>query len=131
MAAGERSKVWFPEIVAMLRDRWRQELSWQSVVELRDLLQRKLDEIRQTRGILSPVFNCRSCGHVGPAKPPVISVRAMLISVRRFRIDTIEVVEDREREWERYRRKNKLDLLGGVSERLASDSCHNMIRDIN
>jgi hypothetical protein len=131
MAAGERSQVWFPEIVAILRSRWRQDLSWQFVVELRDLLQYKLDEIRQSHGILSPVFRCRSCGHVGPAKPPVISVRAMLISVRRFGIDTIEAVEDREREWERYRRKNKLDLLGGMSERPAPDSCHNMIHDIN
>jgi hypothetical protein len=122
MAAGERSQVWFPEIVAMLRSRWRQDLSWQSVVELRDLLQNKLDEIRQSRRILPPVFSCRSCGHVGPAKPPVISVRAMLISVRRFGIDTIEVVKDREREWERYRRKNKLDLLGRLSEGRAPQS---------
>ncbi len=131
MAAGERSQIWFPEIVDMLRSRWRQDLSWQSVVELRDLLQSSLDEIRQGRGILPPVFRCPGCGHVGPAKPPVISVRAMLISVRRFGIDTIEAVEDREREWERYRRKNKLDLLGGVSEGRAPDKCHNMVHDIN
>jgi hypothetical protein len=130
MAAGERSQIWFPEIVAMLRGRWRQDLSWQSVVELRDLLQSKLDEIRQSRGILPPVFRCRSCGHVGPAKPPFISVRAMLISVRRFGIDTIETVENREREWERYRRKNKLDLLGGRSEGRGSESCHDMSHDI-
>jgi hypothetical protein len=55
----------------------------------------------------------------------------MLISVRRFGIDTIEAVEDREREWERYRRTNKLDLLGGTSKVSAPDSCHNMVHDIN
>ena len=130
MAAGERSQVWFPEIVALLRRQWRQDLSWRSVVELRDLLQNKLDEIRQSRGILPPVFRCRSCGHVGPAKPPVISVRAMLISVRRFGIDTIEAVENREREWERYRRKKKLDLLGRLLEGGAPDSCRNITHDI-
>ena len=129
MPAGERSQVWFPEIVAMLRRQWRQDLSWQSVVELRDLLQNKLDEIRQSRGILPPVIRCRSCGHVGPAKPPVISVRAMLISLRRFGIDKIEAIENREREWERYRRKNKLDLLGRLSEGGAPDSCHNIIHN--
>ena len=130
MAAGERSQVWFPEIVALLRRQWRQDLSWRSVVELRDLLQNKLDEIRQSRGILPPVFRCRSCGHVGPAKPPVISVRAMLISVRRFGIDTIEAVANREREWERYRRKKKLDLLGRLLEGGAPDSCRNITHDI-
>ena len=131
MSAGERSQVWFPEIVAMLRSRWRQDLSWQSVVELRDLLQNKLDEIRRTRGILPPVFQCRGCGHVGPAKPLVISVRAMLISVRRFGIDTSEAMENREREWERHRRKNRLDLLGGTSEKRPPDACHSMGHDIN
>jgi len=55
----------------------------------------------------------------------------MLISVRRFGIDTDEVVAERERDWERYRRKNKLDLLGGTSERLAANACQDMIRDIN
>jgi hypothetical protein len=39
------------------------------------------------------------------------------------------VVENREREWKRYRRKNKLDLLGRLSEGRALDSCHNIIDD--
>lgn len=129
MPAGERSQVWFPEIVDMLRLQWRQDLSWQSVVELRDLLQAKLDQIRQSRGILPPVIRCSSCGHVGPAEPPVISVRAMLISVRRFGIDTIEAIKDRERDWEKYRRKNKLDPLGRLSEEGEPASCHNIIHD--
>ena len=131
MAQGERGKVWFPEIVAMLRNRWRRDLPWQSLVELREQLQRELDEIRRSRGILPPVFHCPSCGHVGPAKPTVISVRAMLISVRRFGIDTDEIVAERERDWERYRRKNKLDLLGGTLEKLAPNACHDIVRDIN
>jgi len=105
--------VWYPELVAMLRERWRQDLSWEGVVELRASLQEKLDEIRRSRGILPPVFRCPSCGEVGPAKPPVISIRAMLISVRRFGIDTVEVAKNRERDWKRYRRDQGLDLLGG------------------
>jgi hypothetical protein len=55
----------------------------------------------------------------------------MLISVRRFGIDTIEAMENREREWERHRRKNKLDLLGGTSEKRPPDACHSMGHDIN
>jgi hypothetical protein len=130
MSSGERSQVWFPEIVALLRHQWRQDLSWQSVVELRDLLQNKLGEIRQSRGILPPLIRCRWCGHIGPAKPTAISVRSMLISVRRFAIDTIESIEIREHEWERFRRKNKLDLIGRSSKKDALDSCHkNSIRN--
>jgi hypothetical protein len=122
MAAGERSQVWFPEIVDMLRARWRRDLTWQAMVEFRDALQEELDEIRHSRRILPPVFRCPSCGSVGPAKPPVISIRAMLISVRRFGIDSFEVSEQVEREWERYRRKNKLDLVGRSSERRPAHS---------
>ena len=115
MASGERSQVWYPEIVAMLREQWRQDLSWHGVVELRDSFQEKLDELRRSRGILPPVFCCPSCGEVGPAKPAVISVRAMLIPAGRFGIDTAEVAKDREREWKRYRREHGLDLLGGAA----------------
>ena len=100
----------------MLRERWRQNLSWEGIVELRADLQGKLDEIRRSRGILPPVFHCPSCGAVGPAKPPVISIRAMLISVGRFGIDTVEVAKNRERDWKRYRRDQGLDLLGGAAE---------------
>jgi hypothetical protein len=50
----------------------------------------------------------------GPAKPPVISIRAMLISVRRFGIDTVEVAKNRERDWKQYRRDQGLGLLGGA-----------------
>ena len=116
MPSGERSQVWYPELVAMLRERWRQNLSWEGIVELRADLQGKLDEIRRSRGILPPVFHCPSCGAVGPAKPPVISIRAMLISVGRFGIDTVEVAKNRERDWKRYRRDQGLDLLGGAAE---------------
>jgi hypothetical protein len=112
MPSGERSKVWYPEMVAMLREGWRADLPWHGVVELRDSVQNKLDEIRQRRGILPPVIRCPSCGAVGPSKPPVVSVRAMLISVRRFGIDAVEAIETREREWERQRRRHGLDLLG-------------------
>jgi hypothetical protein len=129
MPAGERNQVWFPEIVDMLRLQWRQDLSWQSVVELRDLLQNKLDEIRESHGILPPVTRCPSCGHIGPAKPPVISVRAMLISVRRFGIGAIEATKKREHDWERHRRENKLDLLGRLSEGGAPDSYHSIAHD--
>jgi len=111
----------------MLREQWRQDLSWQDVVELRDSLQNKLEDLRQSRGILPPVFRCPSCGAVGPAKPPVISVRAMLISVQRFGIDTVEVAKNREREWERYRLRHKLDLLGRVSKERTADPRSNRI----
>jgi hypothetical protein len=42
----------------------------------------------------------------------------MLISVRRFGIDTVEVAKNRERDWKRYRRDQGLDLLGGRAAEL-------------
>jgi hypothetical protein len=126
MASGERGQVWFPEIVETLRAHWRRDLSWQAVTELRDALQEQLDGIRHSRGILPPVFSCPSCGSVGQARPPVISIRAMLISVRRFGVDSAEISKGLEAEWERFRRRNKLDLVGRPSEGRPAGSCGSM-----
>lgn len=99
MPAGERSQVWYPELVALLRSRWRSDLSWEAMVGLRDHLQSQLQDLRGLRGIVPPVIRCPSCGARGPAAPPTISVRAMLLAVGRFGIEPTEAVRQRERNW--------------------------------
>jgi len=51
MPAGERSQTWFPELVAGLRQSWRPDPTWETVIDLRDQLQRSLDHILTSRGI--------------------------------------------------------------------------------
>lgn len=112
MPRGERSQTWFPELVAELRESWRHDLSWDAVIELRNRLQRRLELILSTRGITPAKVRCSHCGHVGPGARPVISVRAMLLALRRFEIESEASVRRLDKEWAKHRALHQLDLNG-------------------
>jgi hypothetical protein len=116
MPAGVRSQTWFPELVADLRQSWRTDLTWDAVIDLRDRLQRRLEGILSSRRIEPATVRCLHCGHVGPGSSPAISVRALLLVLRRFEIETEDRVRQLAKEWSRYRALHRLDLYGGASE---------------
>ena len=90
MAAGDAHRVWFPEMVEHLRLHWRDDLSMEALVRLRDELDDMLGHIRSTRHISNPVFTCPACGHIGPGADPHVSVRATILALTRFGVATKE-----------------------------------------
>jgi hypothetical protein len=112
MPSGERSQVWYPKVLELLRAGWRPELTWGAVIALRKRLQAELDDYRRRKGIVPPTFRCRKCGAVGQGSPPLISVRALLLALHRFGIEPVDRVRDREREWKHHRAEHGLDLYG-------------------
>lgn len=112
MPRGERSQTWFPELVAELRQSWPTDPTWETVIDLRDRLQRRLEHILSSRGIKPATVRCMHCGHVGPGAPPAISVRAVLLAVRRFGIEREDRVRQLDKEWSRHRALLRLDLYG-------------------
>jgi hypothetical protein len=125
MPTGERSQVWYPSVVALLRAGWHSGITLPEIIALRRVLQTELTDYRSRRGILPPTIHCWSCGAIGPASPPSISVRAVLFALRRFGIESDDRVREREREWKRYRAAHGLDQYGqaaGTSETAAAES---------
>lgn len=112
MASGERSQTWFPELVTCLRQSWRDGLDWPGVIALRDELQVRLESILASRGITPAVVRCHRCGTVGPGRPPVISVRALLLALPRFQVVPAERARSLEKTWAKYRASHNLDLYG-------------------
>ncbi|MHB2020289.1 MAG: hypothetical protein ACYCW6_25415 [Candidatus Xenobia bacterium] len=90
-------------------------MAWEDVISLRDRLQALLDGIRSSRGIQSPVIKCPHCGHRGPAAAPKVSVRAVLLALKRFDIESDEIVRKLEKNWARQRAEHGLDLYGKVA----------------
>src|SRR5262245_48788994 len=66
MASGDAQKVWFPEMIAMLRKAADPAMSVDAVLLLRDRLDGTLQRIRSTRQTLPAMMWCPHCqvGHV-------------------------------------------------------------------
>jgi hypothetical protein len=116
MPAGDPQRIWFPEMLAILRARWHTGLQFAEVIELRDELDTMLHQIRAERHIRPPVINCPRCGHVGEAAEPDVSVRAMILSLGRFGMAPAEQVKTLEKRWATHRKQNGLDLYGKKAE---------------
>ena len=116
MPAGDAHRTWFPEMVGTLRSRWRADLSFEQLIELACELDTMLHRIRSERNIHPPVFRCPRCGHVGEAAEPDVTVRAVILSLARFRIAPAEQVKGLEKRWAAHRKQNGLDLYGKATE---------------
>ena len=99
-------------MVEHLRLRWRDDLSMEALLGLRDELDAMLGRIRSTRHISNPVFKCPACGHVGRGADPHVSVRATILALARFGVAAREPARALEKAWSAYRKTAGLDLYG-------------------
>ncbi len=120
-AAVEAQKVWFPPVVERLRCQWREGMSFEALVALRDDLDRMLQRVRFEENIVSPIVKCRVCRQKGPGPEPHVSVRAMILSLLRFDVAPAPLVYTLEKEWAAHRKQNDLDLYGKAGS--AQPSC--------
>ena len=112
MAAGDAQRVWFPEMAGRLRSQWRHGMSLDAIVELRDELDAMLQRIRSERRIRSAVYHCSLCGYRGEGAELRVSVRAMILSLKRFGIATADQTHALEKAWAAKRKDTGLDLYG-------------------
>ena len=99
-------------MVAHLRLRWRDDLSIDALLGLRDELDDLLGRIRSTRHISNPVFTCPACGHRGRGADPHVSVRATILALARFGVAARASARALEKAWSAYRKTAGLDLYG-------------------
>jgi hypothetical protein len=112
MASGDAQRTWFPEMVAMLRYEWTQDMSMNELILLRNRLDSQLQRIRKEIPRKPLSRTCVQCGASMYSGSAHISVRAMILSLKRFKVAEREVVVELERSWKSYRSTNKLDLYG-------------------
>ncbi|HEY7099126.1 MAG TPA: hypothetical protein VH437_20540 [Terriglobales bacterium] len=112
MASGDLQRVWFEEMVEVLRSRWRREMLFEAMIRLRDDLDEMLQRIRRERQIPSSVTQCPECGHIGESAPPHVTMQAMILSVSRFAIDEPEATRAVEKAWKAHQKTNHLDVYG-------------------
>jgi len=112
VAAGDAHRIWFPEMVEQLRLRWRDDLSMEALLGLRDELDDMLGRIRSTRHISNPLFKCPACGHIVRGADPHVSVRATILALVRFSVAAREPARALETAWSAYKKTAGLDPYG-------------------
>ena len=112
MPAGDPQRTWFPEMLGLLRKRWRAGLSFEQLIALAGELDTMLHCSRSERHIRPPVIRCPRCGRIGEAGEPDVTVRAMILSLGRFGIAPAEHVKGLEKRWAAHRKQHGLDLYG-------------------
>ena len=102
MPSGDGNRIWFPEMIEMLRSQWNESTTfpycWAEFAS-----RFSLPEVRQNRQ------NRKFC-------PYRISVRAAILALGRFGIASPELTKKLERDWAQYRSQKRLDLYGRPAE---------------
>ena len=124
MASGDAQKVWFPEMIAMLRQAADPAMSMEAVLGLRDRLDATLQHIRRTRQIRPAMMWCSHCQAQHRAAPPRVSVRATILALGRFADVATTDVQALEKHWNRYRRQHQLDRYGQQEDTVAAPPAH-------
>jgi hypothetical protein len=112
MASGDAQKVWFPELIAIVKQAGAPAMSMDALLRLRDRLDTTLQTIRQTRQILPAMMWCPHCQARHRAAPPSVSVRATILALGRFACATASEVQALEKQWKSYRKQHQLNRDG-------------------
>jgi hypothetical protein len=124
MAAGDSNRRWFTEMVDVLRDQWHPALSCEELIALAKRLDVMLVQIREERGIKTPMFYCWRCNTKHP-QDFSISVRAVILATIRYGIATDQEAKAIEKQWMKYRKQHGLDVCGdAASDTLAAGHHH-------
>jgi hypothetical protein len=102
-------------MVEHLRLRWRDDLSMEALLGLRNELDDMLGRIRSMRHISNPLFKCPACGHIVRGADPHVSVRATILALVRFGVAAREPARALETAW--FATERRRDLIPMVTPR--------------
>src|SRR6266851_472729 len=120
MASGDAQRVWFPELIAIVKQAGAPTMSMDALLRLRNRLDTTLQTIRQTRQILPAMMWCPHCQARHRAAPPSVSVRATILALGRYTRATASEIQALEKQWNRYRKQHQLDRDGQPEDAVAA-----------
>jgi hypothetical protein len=124
MASGDAQRVWFPDLIAIVRQAGNPAMSMDALLRLRDRLDASLQTLRQTRQLLPAMMWCPHCQAHHRAAPPRVSVRATLLALGRFADVATPDVQALEQRWNQYRRQHQLDRYGQKADAVSAPPSH-------
>jgi hypothetical protein len=112
MAAGDAQRVWYPEMLAELKQYWSAGIPWDEVIAFCERMTVMRKELAMSKDIKPPMITCHKCGTRARAAYPTISVRSLIFALHKIGAVSPEEVKEMDRDWKRHQRKNRLDGYG-------------------
>jgi hypothetical protein len=120
----DAQRVWYPDMIEDLRERWREDLTFEELIALRDELDLSLQRIRDAQHIRPSLERCPTCRRMVEGEGVHVTVRAMILALLRHEIAAPEPVYTLEKSWARYRKQKNLDQYGKVPAPAPSGCAH-------
>jgi len=95
-----------------LQETWSRSLRWEEYLSICDRMTTIRTRIRQERGVKGPKMFCRHCQEVHEMNLGPVTIRSVLLALRKKGLLTEEELRQRDTEWRRYRSKHPLDGSG-------------------
>ena len=112
MASGDAQRIWFSEMIEMLREGWDSSMSCGDLISLRNRIDSALQSIRANREVLPPMMWCSTCQKLHRSASPKVSVRATILALGRFRIALETEVKSLEKLWKKYMKEKSPNIYG-------------------
>jgi len=118
MAIGDAQRVWYPEMLADLKQYWFSGMPWEDIIAFYGKMTTMRKELALSRGIKPPMHKCPKSGTYKRAADPTLSVRSLIFALQKVGTISDDELKEIDRGWKEYRRKNSLDAYGKKSEPL-------------
>ena len=112
MGEGNRHRIWYPEIVAYLRNGWKEDGKNEYLIHFAKYLTKKVRAHREKLGVKDPVRRCPDCGEEHAIDASIISIGSLLAAAERYNVCSHEEYERLYRSWLSYQRRHQLTKTG-------------------
>src|SRR5215470_9320053 len=99
MASGDAQRLWFPELIAIVRQAGNPAMSMDALLRLRERLAASLQTLRQTRQILPAMMWCAHCQARHRLAPFCVSVCTTILVLEHLIMNTPVTVQALEKHW--------------------------------
>jgi hypothetical protein len=112
MPAGQAHTTWFPELKAILKERWNSKMTIEQHFDIVNDLNNKLTQIRTDLNIQPPMMWCPNCQKRHRSKFTDVSITAMYYALKRFEVCGNDEFNKLLREWKKYSKSENIDIYG-------------------
>ena len=114
MASGDALRVWFPEMTLKLSNKWKEGMSWKQCSVFCASMTKYRNQLRNEKKIKSAMIFCKNCGTHHAIEPLPISIRSMLVALKKISKINNDQFKELERSWKKHQKEFNLDNYGNL-----------------